>query len=336
MVPLGVPPEAFSVLTSDTLTDAAVQYKSYWHQHDTPLKGTYASGLKSGTVATDRTNMAEDEIRRDPFYQEFWYRHGIGHGLATLASLGEGRLLSVSVQRERRKEHFQPNDIDGMKWLAPHIRRAVSISAALAEARSQVGSIVGAMEQSALGVIVLDASGRLREMNAAATRMLGAALQIVTGRPRAAIRDDDVPLQRSIGAAMPGKDNPAGGSVPLRDRDGRWCLFAETAPMRANAKPLDNLLLGPGGLLVTLRNLAPPRRDVGQHLTGLGLSPAQARLAIKLVGGMSLRQAADANGVTYEAARTYLKAMLERLGLHRQTELAALVERFGARDLDTV
>jgi DNA-binding CsgD family transcriptional regulator len=55
------------------------------------------------------------------------------------------------------------------------------------------------------------------------------------------------------------------------------------------------------------------------------LTPAQARLVIRLVAGDSLRSAAKALGVKYETARTSLKAIFQKTGTHRQAELVLTV-----------
>ena len=56
-----------------------------------------------------------------------------------------------------------------------------------------------------------------------------------------------------------------------------------------------------------------------------GLTPAQARLAIHLVEGNSLRSSAKALGVKYETVRTYLKSVFQKTGTHRQAELVLTV-----------
>ena len=55
------------------------------------------------------------------------------------------------------------------------------------------------------------------------------------------------------------------------------------------------------------------------------LTPAEARIVLRLVAGDSLRCAANALGITYETVRTYLKSTFRKTGTHRQAELVLTV-----------
>jgi DNA-binding CsgD family transcriptional regulator len=55
------------------------------------------------------------------------------------------------------------------------------------------------------------------------------------------------------------------------------------------------------------------------------LTPSQARLVVQLVQGTSLKSSAEALGITYETARSYLKSAFVKTGAHRQAELVLTV-----------
>jgi DNA-binding CsgD family transcriptional regulator len=56
-----------------------------------------------------------------------------------------------------------------------------------------------------------------------------------------------------------------------------------------------------------------------------GLTPAEARLALHLVVGESLRSAAVKLSITYETARTHLKNIFGKTGTRRQAELVIAI-----------
>ena len=60
------------------------------------------------------------------------------------------------------------------------------------------------------------------------------------------------------------------------------------------------------------------------------LTPAQARLAIRLAGGSSVEEAALESGVALETARSHLKAIFNKTETHRQGELVALLNKVSA------
>jgi DNA-binding CsgD family transcriptional regulator len=57
------------------------------------------------------------------------------------------------------------------------------------------------------------------------------------------------------------------------------------------------------------------------------LTPAEARLVVRLITGESLRPCAKALGIKYETIRTYLKSVFQKTKTHRQAELVLVVIR---------
>src|SRR5215475_10792410 len=56
-----------------------------------------------------------------------------------------------------------------------------------------------------------------------------------------------------------------------------------------------------------------------------GLTPAEARLALHLVAGETLRSAEAKLSITYETARTHLKNIFSKTGTCRQAELVVTI-----------
>ena len=56
-----------------------------------------------------------------------------------------------------------------------------------------------------------------------------------------------------------------------------------------------------------------------------GLAPAEARLALHLVAGETLRTAAVKLSISYETARTCLKSIFNKTGTCRQAELVIVI-----------
>jgi len=56
-----------------------------------------------------------------------------------------------------------------------------------------------------------------------------------------------------------------------------------------------------------------------------GLTPSEARLALHLVTGETLRSAAAELHISYETARTQLKSIFSKTGTCRQAELVVVV-----------
>jgi len=55
------------------------------------------------------------------------------------------------------------------------------------------------------------------------------------------------------------------------------------------------------------------------------LTPAEARLAVALSTGQSLKQAAEAQEVKLKTSRSYLERIFAKTGVHQQSELVSLL-----------
>jgi len=56
-----------------------------------------------------------------------------------------------------------------------------------------------------------------------------------------------------------------------------------------------------------------------------GLTQAEARLALRLVAGETLRSAAVELSISYETARTHLKNIFKKTATGRQTQLVVVI-----------
>jgi DNA-binding CsgD family transcriptional regulator len=102
-------------------------------------------------------------------------------------------------------------------------------------------------------------------------------------------------------------------------------------PVIARVLPVDgaarNPFVGARALLV----LSDLERSVVPDATVMArifrLSPAEARIAMRIAGGVSLREAADELSIAHETARHQLKAVFAKTGTNRQSQLVALLAR---------
>ena len=75
-------------------------------------------------------------------------------------------------------------------------------------------------------------------------------------------------------------------------------------------------------LLSVTRHDGASQRDAAEALRArYGCTPAETRLVMGLLQGHSLREAARSAGTTYESARTTLKRVFAKVGVHSQSQL---------------
>ena len=86
----------------------------------------------------------------------------------------------------------------------------------------------------------------------------------------------------------------------------------------------------PLAVLVLTDPAAPGGLAPGLVEQVLGLSPAEARLALLLAAGKTVKDFAAAEGVSWHTARTHLKNAMRKTACHRQLELVALLQSMRA------
>ena len=168
-----------------------------------------------------------------------------------------------------------------------------------------------AFEASGSPAVVVDRLGDAVKNNASAERLLGPDLQIVKRRIVSMSRDATAALDRALHALIWASEGGAlHPPVVLPRRQGRPIL---AYPTRLPA--IARGAFSPGRACVLFVDLDARPKAPGEHLIkAFGLTPAEARLAARLIGEDSLETAAATLGVSVETARNEAQ---ERLREHR-------------------
>jgi DNA-binding CsgD family transcriptional regulator len=171
-------------------------------------------------------------------------------------------------------------------------------------------------------MLLVDERGRVDYANAAALAILhrqnGVRLD-KDGRVRAANRDEDQKLRSMIASACKQRHGTtrAEGDLLRITRSRTGPLMVTVAPV-----PAERFALGVRLAFVCLEDVwQTTGAEARKIAAALNVTPAEARLVATLSAGVSLRQAAAALGIAYDTARTQLRSVLEKSGIHRQAEL---------------
>ena len=113
-------------------------------------------------------------------------------------------------------------------------------------------------------------------------------------------------------------DAPVEDVFRLDCRNGDWRLvYVISAKSRAG---------GVSGRCAMMIIMGPGKVDAPRSLLeALGLLPSEQRFLGHFLRSSSLGNAAEGCGLSEETARTYLKRVRAKLGVHRQMELAGLI-----------
>lgn len=270
---------------------------------------------------TDLDVFTREEWEADPIRREYFVPRGFGWGVATGIKVPTGDLLIFHGERRLEDGPVEREAVARLDLLRPHLARAALMSARIAFERTQ--GAVAALEMVGIPAAVLGPRGV-----AIATNGLLEALNpnVVLSRPSRlglANAKADQLFALALEAAEGGFNDVPVRSIPIPAEDSHGALVAHIHPIRASAREVFTgavavLLMTP----VTLREL--PASDVIQGL--FDLTPAEAKIARALGGGMTIGQIANTTGASAATVRNQVQAVFGKTGMHRQADLVGLLQ----------
>jgi DNA-binding CsgD family transcriptional regulator/PAS domain-containing protein len=278
---------------------------------------------------TDFDVVSSEEMESHPFYRML-ARHGLKYFVAAIVSPEPRINASIAVQRSIEKAPYSEREIDLMVRLGRHAEKSLKLSTALLDAELANLGLREALGRLGIGVFALDALGRVVFSNPAADRLTGDGLSVINGQLHfapSASRSDIENLLYQILRGDP-QDTIAEPKPMLieRTRNPRP-LTVYVLPIGATRTPAQEFLTHARGLVLVIdpRTDDPPDPALVRDVLGLTLS--EARIASLVSTGLRPGQAAEKLGITEETARSALKRVFAKVGVSRQSELAALLTK---------
>lgn len=237
----------------------------------------------------------------------------------------------VGIHRVRRLGDFGADELRKIHAVLPHYRRALQVAHALGETRLTQQIALEALDALAVGLMVVDAACRVLHVNRRAEQILSANDGLSRGANgvlSAGIPGEMRSLQRLVHEASSLFASPGarGGGVMSITRG--LCsqplsvLVAPLPPERSARFPSQAKAL----LIVT----DPAERTVPQEdsiRVLFGLTAAEAKLAIALGQGATVRELVEGFRITANTVRSHIKRIFDKMGVHRQSELVAVLAR---------
>src|SRR5215471_4831443 len=204
------------------------------------------------------------------------------------------------------------------------INQAISLTPTRPEEFGVPAGVLHVFESFGCGGFLLDRERQLLFLNPTAVDCLNDGLMLRGRRLAATDHDSDMQLQCLIGTALNSTDRAHGSASVWVRRESGLPLALHLVRLEDNARPA---LKGASLLLVAFdpERFQPPPPDTLTHL--FGLTPAEAGVAIGIVGGRPLAQIASDRGVKVGTVRAYSKIVFGKTGTRGQAELAALLTR---------
>ena len=268
----------------------------------------------------------EEELKTGLGYHLLKTRAHAGNAInVRLRGPGGSRIL-WQINDPADRDGWTSGKLDLIRRLRPHVRHTVHVRQALAGAGALGESLTGLRDAIGLGIVQLDARGRIVAANDRALDLLrsGDVLYDKGGFLFAQDQANDDTLQAVLARALPPYGYQGeGGSLTL-------ARSAPLPPLVVHVNPLhphEAWRRGwPVAALVLLAEAAPGAGiDPDLAAAVLGLTSAEGRVAVMLAEGFNVREIATALKREQSTIRFHIKRMFAKHGLKRQAQLVRLV-----------
>jgi len=274
---------------------------------------------------TDFDGFTVDELEREPLYTEFLRPRGLGWYAGTAIRLPTGGTAMFSIEKAYRKGPMQPQEVQLLDSIRPHLVRSISLAANAALVRAQ--TIVTTLRHVGMAAAVLRRDGSVVEANEHFFRT-GPAI-LVTRSSKINFSNDIAQKTLHDSLASVHRDPASHEPQPIvvSSADPGGALVAYVMPLMQFRH---DVFLGSTSFLVATRfdrRRSPDERLLVQlfHLT-----PTEARVVGRLLQGESVKQIARAQDVTANTIRMQLKSVFAKTGVNRQAQLVSLLAMHGS------
>lgn len=239
--------------------------------------------------------------------------------VAFVATERQSTSLLVCAWRGKAQGAFEPREVAAVDELGQLVFATLRIGNRRVDALA--GSLSTILENAGVGLIVIDDRLQIMRTNPSGDSLLRSGDHLQRTGNRLRISD---PLAEARGLRHlrdvhqdPAESQSSHVSLFLNSAEGRGTLQVGISVLR----PAGDMLLGR-----PLFALTAPRRDrssdIGlERLLKTGLTKAEAELAKALLSGQTIKDYAEAKGISVATARVHLKHAMLRVGVHRQSEL---------------
>lgn len=308
----GVPEETMDTYVSRWAQDNPL------HEVRDPLR--YVSDWQPTTIRYEDW-IERETLHRSPFFNEFLRPINAGNGIMMGLALVGTTTTTMNIARHLRAGIFDDEEIAHARRWQAHLSRAVRLGREVQIAQSALDAVDQLVATTQHCLFFLDVRGRIRRKSVAAEAMLasGSVLCAANGVLTAILSDDASVLHELIArAGGRGRADLAGGVMRLHDAGG--------LPYDVSVAPLGPRTIATWSsepiVLVTVVTDGRPTLPTELRLhRRFGLTHAEARLALALAQGNTLREVADRATLSINTVRAQLSAIFAKTGCRRQADL---------------
>ncbi|CAB3799878.1 hypothetical protein LMG28688_05047 [Paraburkholderia caffeinitolerans] len=298
-------------------------YNNYYYSLDPFI------GLPSDRVVTVDEVFGSTGWQSSELYKQFLKPHDVRYILGADLRTSSMVECRFRVCRNHASTQFSEHDKAFCGLLLSHLKRAIELHSRLDSVEVERSIYANAVNRMEIGTITLDESGVIIDANAVGNEILGDGdgLRMARGMIEATDGQENRKLQRLIRMAVMGHHAAAAAIVeamPITRSHDRPRLGLLVRTVLLSDWSEDNKRRP----AVTLFLRDPDRKPQGaqEMLRKLfDLTPAESAIALLLMNGLTLEEAAEESAISKNTARSHLRSIFAKTGATRQATLIRIL-----------
>ena len=265
-------------------------------------------------------------VEKNRWYKEFGKPQGLTDGVAIMLTRDAAGLGNLALGRHYRAGRVRGAELAHLRLIAPHVRRAVTISRLLDLRAVAASTFASALDALATAVVLVDEHLGIVHVNSAGTGMLAAKdpLRSHQGNLRLPSTAGTDALRTAVTLSSKNEIELGrhGMSIPIRCADGTPCV-AHVLPLRRR-----ELRTGLVNRVTAAVFIAPavstPRLPADALALLYELTPAEVRVFELIASGGTPAYISVALSIAPSTVKTHLLRLFEKTGCSRQADLVRL------------
>jgi DNA-binding CsgD family transcriptional regulator/PAS domain-containing protein len=312
-----------------TNVDEAMQRRCYEDLAEDFFRfGETVRAVPIGMIYRDSELFGRERLRESRVWREWMAPQDMYGGMACRVAESGPSYWLFDVQRGPNQEAFDNADTALLERLSPLLRKVAELRRNVGQLRLQRDEARGALDALAMAIVIIDREMHLTYANEGADELLAdpdGAVGLRQGRLFARQPADQRQLRQLVEGAL------RSALDPLETHHSSMIIQGAGAAadaLSACVMPAPRGQFGagqPAKVMIALRPLGMATDLVASSRQLFNLTESEARFASALASGLSLTQAAEAQGVRISTARTHLARIFQKTETRQQSQLVSLL-----------
>lgn len=298
-------------------------FKDYYVHQDPWLNNILKS--KNTLIACTHHYMANNEYEKMEYYQDFVRPQKIHYGLGGIIKINKNTSAYLALNRSKEKQGFQNEHLNNLQYLTPHIQKALLINEKTRHIEFENNLLTDTINQINSPLLLVNKKGKILFINVLAEKIIEqqTGMLIINNHIIIQSSKDNNKLQQLIYQAASESTRGSfqqGGTLKYVDPVNQEVISLLISPINPNKSNIDTQEYE-SALILLNTNQQQSFLSSQLLVTQYKLTKAEARLALHLYQGLTLKQISEKFCLSINTIKTQLRSCFRKLGVSRQAEL---------------